>query len=459
MIKAILFDLDGVLVEARELHYQALNKALAKFGYTITRDEHLSTYDGLPTTKKLELLTERKGLSKESYDEIWKEKQRQTKEIINAEFQGDERIQGILQRLKDEGYRMAVCSNSIRENTELMLSRKGLLEFMEFFLSNQDVKFSKPHPEMFLRAMVKMGVGPRECLIIEDSHHGREAAHAAGAYVCGVENTSDVTYEKIATSLSEVAEHHKNAKYVPKWQGGNLRIIIPMAGEGKSFQKAGFTFPKPLIDIQGKPMIQWVVENVNVDGKFIFIVKKEHLEKYNLSYLLKLIAPGCEIVPLEEPTEGAACSVLKAKHLIDDENPIAVVNSDQLIEWNSNEFFYAMAADECDGGIVTFESTHPKWSFVKKGENGFVTEVAEKKPISNQATAGVYYFKKGSDFVRYAEQMVSLDIRTGGEFYVCPVYNEFLKDKKKIRAFPVKKVWSFGTPEDVHLFLDKHNNG
>lgn len=460
MIKVILFDLDGVLVEARELHYEALNRALGKFGHTITRDEHLSTYDGLPTRRKLELLTETKGLSSDLYDDIWQEKQNQTKRIIEEEFMYDERMMEILVRLKEEGYKMAVCSNSIRETAELMLQKKGLMEYMEFLLSNQDVKNPKPHPEMFLRAMVELGVGPRECLIVEDSHRGREAAHAAAAHICGVENTNDVSYEKIARALSRANEKYQRSQFVPKWQDGDLRIVIPMAGEGKSFQRAGFTFPKPLIDIRGKPMIQWVVENINADGKFIFVLLKEHLERYSLSHLLKLIAPGCEIVALEKPTEGAALSVLEASHLFDDEHPLAIVNSDQVLEWNSNEFFYAMAADECDGGIVTFESTHPKWSFVKTRDDGFICEVAEKKPISNQATAGVYYFRRGNDFVKHARQMVDLDIRTGGEFFVAPVYNELIKENKKIRAFPIKKVWSFATPEDLREFLiEEYSHG
>lgn len=458
MIKAIIFDLDGVLVDARELHYQALNQALERFGHIITRDEHLSTYDGLPTKKKLELLSERKGLPKEAHNAIWQEKQNQTRTIIKTEFKHDERIKNILQRLRGEGYKIAVCSNSIKETAELMLFHKGFSEYLEFFLSNEDVRFSKPHPEMFLRAMVQLGVGPGECLIIEDSHHGRAAAEAAGARLCGVANTSDVTYEKIAKAISSANSTHESVKFAPKWQGGDLRIVIPMAGEGKRFIEAGFSFPKPLIDIQGKPMIQWVVENINADATFIFVVLKEHLEKYNLNYLLKLIAPRCEIVALDKPTQGAALSVLEASHLFNDEYPVAIVNSDQVIEWNSNEFFYAMAADECDGGIVTFESTHPKWSFVKTGEDGFIAEVAEKKPISNQATAGVYYFKRGSDFVKYANQMIGLDIRTHGEFYICPVYNELLKDKKKVRAFPVQKVWSLGTPEDVRAFLEYHKD-
>ncbi len=459
MIKIIIFDLDGVLVDARELHYEALNRALAKFGYTITRDEHLSTFDGLPTTQKLQMLTELKGLPKDFYDRIWKEKQSQTVEIIDKEFIYDERMRTILRQLKSDGYRMVVCSNSIRESTKMMLIRKGLMEFMEFFISNQDVRLPKPNPEMFLMAMVKLGVGPKECIIVEDSHHGRQAAFDSGAHLCAVENAEDVTYEKIKSVIGRAVEKYSNGKLIPKWQGGNLRIIIPMAGEGKSFQSSGYVFPKPLIDINGKPMIQWVVENVNVDGKFIFIVQKKHLETYNMQYLLNLIAPGCEIVSTEGSGRGAAESVLRAKHLFNDNDPITIVNSDQLISWNSNEFFYAMAADECDGGIVTFESTHPKWSFVRIGSDGFAAEVAEKKPISNLATAGAYYFKKGKDFIKYAEQMIASNIKTLNEFYVCPVYNEYIRDGKKIRIFPVRKLWSFSTPKDVECFIEKYDQG
>jgi len=313
----------------------------------------------------------------------------------------------------------------------------------------------KPNPEMFLRAMIKFGVGPKECVIVEDSHHGRQAAFDSGAYLCAVEKVDDVTYEKIRGFIDKAIEKNANDKFIPKWQGGNLRIVIPMAGEGKAFKAAGYTFPKPLIDINGKPMIQWVVENINVDGKFIFIVREDHLKLYNLHYLLNLIAPGCEVISVEDSGTGAATTVLNAKHIFNDHEPITIVNSDQLIVWNSNEFFYAMAADECDGGIVTFESTHPQWSFVKMADNGFVAEVAEKKPISNMATAGIYYFKKGCDFIKYAEQMINANTRTMGEFFICPVYNEYIKYNKKIRIFPVKKVWSFSTPKDVDHFIQK----
>ena len=195
MIKAILFDLDGVLVDAREIHYNSLNNALNKFGYVISRDEHLSTYDGLPTKKKLQILTEKKGLPVQLYDEIWKSKQQETTKILD-QLQFDERLRQILRTLKEEGYKLAACSNSIRESTKMMLLRRGLLEYLEFFLSNQDVLTPKPSPEMYLRAMIQLNMRPKECLIVEDSHIGRQSAIDSGAHLLGVKDSTDITLEK-----------------------------------------------------------------------------------------------------------------------------------------------------------------------------------------------------------------------------------------------------------------------
>ena len=453
MIKAIIFDLDGVLVDAREIHYEALNNALARFNYTITREEHLSTYDGLPTTKKLQMLTEKKGLSPEIYDDIWKAKQEETINILR-ELPLDNRIINILQKLKQEGYNIVCCSNSIRESTKMMLLKRGFLEYIDFYLSNQDVTVPKPSPEMFLRAMIKLRINPKECLIVEDSHIGRKSALDSGAHLFPIENSLGVDYDKIKEAIKKLDEIDNPSNNNVKWQNKKMNIVIPLAGEGSRFKDAGYTFPKPLIEINGKPMIQVVVENLNTEGNFIFIVKKEHYEKYNLKYLLNLIADGCKIIQVNTLTEGAACTALLAKELINDSNPLIIANSDQFIEWNSNEFFYSMAADECDGGIATFKSTHPKWSYVKLGENGYVTEVAEKKTISNKATAGIYYYKKGSDFIKHAEQMIEKNIRVDNQFYICPVYNEMLISNKKIRTFEIKKMWGLDTPEDLNIFLN-----
>ena len=456
MIKLIIFDLDGVLVDARELHYEALNKSLESIDkkYIISRAEHLSTYDGLSTTKKLNMLSKNKNLPVEQHNEVWRLKQQMTLNIIDG-FSVDGRIQSILRSLKSDGYQIACATNSIRETAKLQLIRKGFFEYIDFMYSNQDVKNPKPSSEMYLKCMIKAEVNPNETVIVEDSHIGRKGALSSGAYLCAVEDSGDVSYEKIKKVVNS-ANDKEEVK--PKWQGGNMNVLIPMAGAGSRFERAGYTFPKPLIEVDGKPMIQVVVENLNIDAKHIFIVQKEHYEKFNLKYLLNLITDNnCEIVQVDGITEGAACTTLLAKQFIDNDEPLVMANSDQFLEWDSNEFMYSMVADNIDGGIVSFEATHPKWSFAKLGEDGFVTEVAEKKPISNIATVGVYYWSKGSDYVKYAEQMIDKDIRTNNEFYVCPVYNEAIGDDKKVKVFPIQKMWGLGTPEDLERYINDFN--
>ena len=452
MIKLIIFDLDGVLVDAKELHYQALNTALSSVDpkYIINRDEHLSTYDGLNTTKKLQMLTDRKGLPADKHNIIWKNKQDATLDII-CNYERDERICGVLKLLRDDGYTLCVASNSIRETVKMMLIRKGFLEYIDFFYSNQDVKHPKPNAEIYLKCMIKAGVSPRETLIIEDSHIGRKAAQDSGAFLCPVVDSKDVKYSKITDHLNK---HNEKSHIRPKWQGGNMKVLIPMAGAGSRFSKIGYTFPKPLIEVKGKPMIQVAVENLNIDAQHIYIVRKEHYDKYHLKTLLNLITPGCEIVQVDELTDGAACTTLLAKKFIDNDQPLLIANSDQFIEWDSNEFMYSVTSDFIDGGILTFRSTHPKWSFAKLDNDGYVERVAEKEPISDIATVGVYYWTKGSDYVKYTEQMIAKNTRVNGEFYVAPVYNEAIQDGKKIKTFDVKKMWGIGTPEDLSIFLN-----
>ena len=190
-----------------------------------------------------------------------------------------------------------------------------------------------------------------------------------------------------------------------------------------------------------------------MEAHFIYIVQKEHYEKYNLKYLLNLITPDCDIVQVDGITDGAACTTLLAKDLINNDNHLLLANSDQWVEWNSNEVMYAFAADQIDGGILTFKNTHPKWSYARLNDLGFVAEVAEKKPISDNATVGIYYWAKGSDYVKYAEQMISKNIRTNNEFYVAPVFNEAIEDSKLIRVKEVSRMMGLGTPEDLEVYL------
>ena len=451
--RLVIFDLDGVLIDSRELHYHALNNALKKIGdeFIISREEHLSTYDGLNTTRKLEMLSEQKGLDRKYFNQVWQDKQNATFELIR-QFSINHTAKYIINQLKLKGWKVAVASNSIRETVRIALDSIGVLGDVDYIVSNQDVHYAKPFPEMYWRCMIALNALPKNTINIEDSHIGRQGAIDSGGTLYPVEDSKDLNGIKFMERIEQFEREHEETA-IP-WRDKKLNVLIPMAGAGSRFAQAGYTFPKPLIEVRNKPMIQVVVENLNIEANYIFIVQKEHYEKYNLKYLLNLLAPNCKIVQVDGITEGAACTTLLAKEYIDNDAPLVMANSDQFVEWNSNECMYAFNADSIDGGILTFKATHPKWSYAKLDEYGFVSEVAEKKPISDNATVGIYFWKHGSDYVKYAEQMISNNIRTNNEFYVCPVFNEAIADDKKIRVKQIEKMWGIGTPEDLNYFLE-----
>lgn len=454
--KLFIFDLDGVLIESKELHYEALNDALTMVDlrYRISREEHLSTYDGLPTSNKLKTLSIKKGLPVECFDRIWKDKQRFTISRLKN-IEKSSKLIDICQWLKKQEYKIAIASNSIRETVKVSILSLGIMEYVDYIMTNEDVHRSKPFPEMYWNCMIALGAIPRTTIIAEDSHIGRQAAIDSGATLLPIENTFDLTLDKVKGIVMNIEDI--KAKSIP-WRDKKLNVLIPMAGAGSRFSSAGYTFPKPLIEVRNKTMIQTVVDNLNMEANFIFIVQKEHYEKYNLKSLLHAIKSDCKIVQVDGMTQGAACTTLLAKEFIDNNNPLILANSDQFVEWNSNEVMYAFNSDEIDGGIITFKATHPKWSYVKLDDNGFVSQIAEKKVISDNATVGIYFWKKGSDYVKYAEQMIESNDRTNNEFYVCPVYNYAIKDKKRIRVKEIKKMWGIGTPEDLEYFLNNYKD-
>jgi dTDP-glucose pyrophosphorylase len=325
------------------------------------------------------------------------------------------------------------------------------MEYIDYFVSNEDIKRTKPFPEMYWKCMTALNCLPKNTIIVEDSHIGRQGALDSGAHLLPVENPNDLSLKKILNKIEEI-KHMNNEDKIP-WIDKKLNILIPMAGLGSRFAQKGYTFPKPLIDVRGKPMIQVVVDNLNIDANYIFVVQKEHYEKYNLNHFLNLIKPDCKIVQIDGITEGAACTTLLAKEFIDNDNPLLIANSDQYIEWNSNEAMYSFSNNDIDGGMLVFNAVHPKWSFAKLDESGFIEKVAEKDPISDIASVGVYYWSKGSDYVKYANQMIEKNIRVNNEFYVCPVINEAISDGKKFKVKYVEKMWGIGTPEDLDVFL------
>jgi NDP-sugar pyrophosphorylase family protein len=230
-----------------------------------------------------------------------------------------------------------------------------------------------------------------------------------------------------------------------------------MAGEGSRFAKEGYTFPKPLIDVNGKPMIQVVVENLNFDAEYIFLVRKEHIEKYlGLRTTLERITNGrFRIVEVNGLTEGAACTALLAKEFINNDEDLLIANSDQVLEYSFDNFNMMKSLTYVDGMVFAFHDLHPKWSFVKTNSQGYITEVAEKNPISNIATCGIYWYRHGSDFVNAAEHMIEKNIRTNNEFYIAPVYNEMVANGSKLIPFFVHKMHGIGTPEDLNSYLTR----
>lgn len=217
-IKAVIFDMDGVLIEAKDWHYEALNKALSLFGMEISRYDHLNTFDGLPTKKKLEMLTLEKGLPKELHKFINDLKQIYTMELIYQKCKPVFYHQYALSRLRNEGYKLVVCSNSIRKTIEVMMEKSGLINYIEFFLSNQDVTYAKPHPEIYQTAMSRLNLQPEECLIVEDNENGIKAALESGAHLLKVDGVEEVNYQNIMSTIKKI-EGEQNVEYIGAARG------------------------------------------------------------------------------------------------------------------------------------------------------------------------------------------------------------------------------------------------
>lgn len=205
-IKAIIFDMDGVLIDAKEWHYEALNRALELFGYTITRYDHLVTYDGLPTRKKLEMLTKERNLPKELHGFINEMKQQYTMEIVHAKCKPVFQREYAMSKLKADGYRIGVASNSIRNSIVTMMDMSDLSKYIDIIVSNQDVKEGKPNPEIYTKAIEGLGMKPEDCMVIEDNINGIKAGQAARAFVMQVETVNDVTYDNIMKNIKEFEE-------------------------------------------------------------------------------------------------------------------------------------------------------------------------------------------------------------------------------------------------------------
>lgn len=447
-IKYILSDMDGVLIDAKDWHYDALNMALKDLRYQpINREEHLTIFDGLSTRQKLDKLFELGRVKKEDFDKINELKQLYTWQIGVEKLQPLKLHINTFVKLKNEGYKIAVCSNSIKKTVELFLEKAELMYYVDFILSNEDVKRKKPNPDIYLTAMQKFNAKPEECLILEDNFNGIKAAKGSGGNLLKIDTILDVNYENIKRKINQIEGNM------------SINIVIPMAGAGSRFAKAGYKDPKPFIDVNGKTMIERVLENLYYpNARYILIARKEHIEaRLDLAAEIKN-KYNVEFVIVDKLTEGTVCTVLHARNLINNDKPLVIANSDQIIDTKFEDFVNDCLNRKLDGSIMTFldKESNPKWSFAKTDEYGFVTEVKEKQLISNRATVGIYMWTKGSDFIDSSIDMIARNERVNNEFYTCPTYNYLIENGKKIGIYDIDfdQMHGTGTPDDLNIYLE-----
>jgi HAD superfamily hydrolase (TIGR01509 family) len=445
MNNAFIFDLDGVLIDSKQIHFDALNLALSEIDsfYVISKEEQASIYEGLSTKAKLDILSYSKGLPKEFHNVIWEKKQIYSSEMFQV-FNKDEDLISLLKLIKAFNIKIGVASNAIRDTVIGSLKSLGIYEFVDYALSNEDVSNPKPNPEIYKSMMSLLGSSPEKTIIFEDSEIGQAAAKASMAKLFPVTQRSDISLSYISKAIEFLTPNT-----FPN-------ILIPMAGSGSRFLNAGYRDPKPLIDVDGKPMIQRVVENIGISGNYIFIVQAEHYKKYNLESALTKLIPGCKIIQVDGVTDGAARTALLAKEYINNHRPLIIANSDQLLDWDESGFMSQLLEAGADGNMALFLANEDKWSYAKI-KNNKIIEVAEKVVISNNASTGIYGWTKGSDYVKYAEQMIEKNIRVNNEFYICPVYNEAIQDNKRILPIFVNAMYGLGTPEDLKSFVTKEH--
>lgn len=239
-----------------------------------------------------------------------------------------------------------------------------------------------------------------------------------------------------------------------------MNVLVLMAGSDTRFEEAGYTFPKNLVEIEGVSLAERVVQSLSVlrplGVKFLFAVRRDENVKHHTGAMLQLLVPDARMVSVPALTSGAACTALLAVEHIDAEEPLLIANGDQIVDADLADIVSGFRARDLDGGIVVFRSAHPRWSHVRCDRNGFVVEAAEKRPISDLATTGLYYFKEGRQFVRAAKESIRKDAHVNNVFFVCPTYNELVLDQKRIgiHEIPVESYHSFATPQGLEMYAE-----
>ena len=273
MIKVIIFDLDGVLVDTKLIHFKALNLALKKYKINeIKYEDHIKIYDGLPTFQKLDLITKKKKIPKKNILEIQRLKQVYTKKLLKDNVLFNKKVNLLFKKLSKK-YKIAVATNAVRSTLNICLKNLKIKKYINYSICNEEVNNSKPNPEIYFKIFMKFGIYPDESIILEDSHYGRKAATYSGGNLVPIQNLNEVNLKNVNYYI-KMNNKIKMINDKNLWEDKNLNILIPMAGAGKRFADAGYIFPKPLIEINNKPMIQIVLDSLNLEFICFIVLPK-----------------------------------------------------------------------------------------------------------------------------------------------------------------------------------------
>ena len=458
-IQLIVFDLDGVLVESKDLHYDALNEAIravAGEDFIITRPEHETVYDGLSTNQKLRLMTIQKDLPLNMHRPIWLRKQELTEVMVREQLKPDETLLATIRALKKEhGYPLAVASNCIKSSVFNILDSIGVLPLVDAYFSNEDVQRAKPGPDIYLKACSTFGVPPESALVVEDSVKGFEACVRAGCPLFKVRGPEDVRAPSIVERISTVNQGVKP-----------IMVVVPLAGESQQYWIDGpeavpSELPLFLADVNGSPAIEWLLKpflKSRYELNFVFVVKEAQMQRFKLESLLPRIVGfrPTVVLPVHGETLGSLKTVLAIAEKLDGSAPVIFCNGSTVTSWLPGSSIDDLVDTRADGALTTFESNDPRCSYVRVRPGLDLVDVHEKVPVSNIATTGIYFWKSADAFLSAAKTIVKRGVKHKGLYYLAPVYNEAIRAGLSFKTLPVKSCWPLCSLQEVSKFAEGH---
>lgn len=452
---ALVFDLDGVLIESKDLHFQTFNQALSEIAgdkYTLLHEEHLALYDGLSTRQKLAKMTSLKGLPEQFHDDIFTRKQ----ELTQAGFQFlpvDPEVKQTLQQLKNLGFLIGVASNCIRSSVMGLLQRIDVLDSVDVILSNEDVKQPKPFGEIYQLAAASFGLYPDQVIAIEDSKKGFEAVRRAGLSLIRVNSPAQVRVEYLLPKIAEIERKEQ------------LVFTFPIAKRSRAFWTAGIEacpaeIPIQLADLESKPVIAHAIENLSVKSfqpHYAFVLQREMRKKYSLDSTLISAANYNQTSLFEVKYDqlGAAATCLVAKDEIDHRH-LCISDGSHIIDWGNGSFedFLRVAKSYAAvAAVIVHQEIDPRWSYVEKGVSKYsVSKIHEKVTVGELACAGTYYWDDGSIFIGCTNGLLSQKQKR--KIFLSDVMNRTIELGYKVIYYPVRKVWSLRTLEEIQLYAN-----